>query len=210
MAGLAVVTGANRGVGREFVRQLRADGAEVIACSREGDPAVDLADLASIRALGQRLQGRPVDLLVNNAAIRGDTGGLASLEPEDFLEVMRVNTLGPLLMVKALLPNLRAGRGIVANISSRAGSLAEGRTSEGDYAYKCSKAALNMATCKLADETGLTVLSLHPGWAQTDMGGPEADVPVEVSVAGMLRIIRAAGPSDRASFRAFDGAAVAW
>ncbi len=144
---------------------------------------------------------------MHNAALRGDTGGLASLQVADFEAVMRVNVLGPLLLTRALLANLRAGAGQVVMISSRAGSLAEGRSDEGDYAYKCSKAALNMAGLKLADETGLSVLALHPGWVQTDMGGPEADVPPEVSAQGLLAQIKTA-PSG--SFRAWDGVDIGW
>jgi NAD(P)-dependent dehydrogenase (short-subunit alcohol dehydrogenase family) len=78
MAGQAGVTGANRGTGRDFIRKLRADRTEVFSCSRRREPAVDLADPVPIRALGWRLQGRPVDLSVNNPAIRGDTGGLVA------------------------------------------------------------------------------------------------------------------------------------
>ncbi len=201
----AVVTGANRGVGAEFARQLRALGWQVIEGNRSA--GLDLADPVAIEGFANSLGDAQIDLLINNAAIGGDAGGLATLEAEGFLEVIRVNTLGPLLLVKALLPLLK---GVVVNISSRSGSMAEGRSDVGDYAYKCSKAALNMAGVKLADESGLTVLALHPGWAQTDMGGPQADVPVQESVAGMLKIILEAGESDSRTFRAYDGAVVAW
>jgi len=85
--------------------------------------------------------------------------------------------------------------------------MAEGRSDEGDYAYKCSKAALNMAGLKLADETGLTVVALHPGWVQSDMGGPEADLPAQTSAAGLVTQMMTA-PSG--SFRAWDGVEIAW
>ena len=131
---------------------LAEDGFRVIACTRQGQgEPLDVADAASIAALGERLKGVPVDIVVNNAAIRGDTGGLASLSPDDFLDVMRVNALAPLLLARALRENLLAGaRRVLANISSRAGSLAEGTLDDddGDYAYRCSKAALNMARSK--------------------------------------------------------------
>ncbi len=220
---LALVTGANRGIGREFVRQLPAAGYDVVACCRAPEAMdfsgaagqiallpLDVSDAASVNKLAVALQGRAIDLLINNAAIRGATGGLDDLERESFLEVMAINVLGPLLVTRALLSHLRAGRGLVANISSRAGSMAEGADPEGDYAYKCSKAALNMATVKLADDTGLIVLALHPGWVKTDMGGADAEISAKDSVTGMVRLLAAAGPADSGSFRAYDGTPVAW
>ena len=190
MAGVAqtaVVTGAARGLGVALSAALRAEGYAVIEATRA--TGLDLARPETFAAFAESFGGRPVDLLVHNAAIRGDTGGLATLD------------------VAELLANLRAGAGRVVMISSRAGSLAEGRSDEGDYAYKCSKAALNMAGLKLADETGLSVVALHPGWVQSDMGGPEADVPPAVSAAGwVLQMHRAKS----GSFWAWAGVEIGW
>ena len=218
-----LITGASRGLGRAMAQQYAAAGWRVIACGRgpsAGDGIVqetlDVADPVSILDLARRLDGMPIDMLINNAGIRGDTGGLQTLATDDFLEVMRINTLGPLLVTRALLPNLLSSqRKIVANISSRAGSIAEGTLDDddGDYAYRCSKAALNMATVKLAQDLradGVTVLSLHPGWVKTDMGGDEAVVPVADSASGLRRIIDSAPLADTGSFRAFDGRTVSW
>ena len=201
----ALVTGAGRGLGVALCAALRAQGYEVIEATRAA--GLDLARPETFAPFAAGLGGQPLDLLVHNAAIRGDTGGLATLEVAGFESVMRVNVLGPLLLTRALLGNLRAGAGRVVMISSRAGSLAEGRSDEGDYAYKCSKAALNMAGLKLADETGLSVVALHPGWVQSDMGGPEADVPPEVSAAGLLRQMQVA---QSGSFWAWDGVKIDW
>ncbi|MEI2300936.1 SDR family oxidoreductase [Ensifer sp. MJa1] len=219
-----LITGASRGLGAELARIYAGDGWRVIACTRgaalRSDGMdwlqLDVADPASIEALGHDLQGVAIDVLINNAAVRGDTGGLATLEVDDFLEVMRINALAPLLVTRALLPNLRAGEHrVVANISSRAGSLAEGTLDDddGDYAYRCSKAALNMATVKLAQDLkgdGISVVSLHPGWVQTDMGGREAVVSVATSAAGLKAIIDSTGLADSGSFRAYDGRWVSW
>lgn len=220
-----LITGATRGLGRAMAQQYAAAGWRVIACGRSGAPRVDggivaetldVVDPASIADLARRLNGVAIDLLINNAGIRGDTGGLQTLETDDFLEVMRINTLGPLLVTRALLPNLRSGnRKIIANISSRAGSIAEGTLDDddGDYAYRCSKAALNMATVKLAQDLradGITVLSLHPGWVKTDMGGEEAVIQVADSAAGLFGIIDRATLAETGSFRAFDGRTVSW
>jgi NAD(P)-dependent dehydrogenase (short-subunit alcohol dehydrogenase family) len=225
-SGTVLVTGAGRGLGRELVRQYATDGWQVIACGRhlpaEGfEPGVefqplDVADPASIAALTARLAGRPLDVLVNNAAVRSPVAGLHRVKADEFLAVLRINTLGPVLVTRALLPNLRLGRDpVVANIGSRAGSMAEGLLDDDDddYAYRCSKAALNMATVQLARDLqpdGVTVLSLHPGWVQTDMGGEGAVLPAEESAAALRSIIAAAKPESSGRFLAFDGRTVGW
>ena len=225
-AGTVLVTGASRGLGRALVDTYANAGWKVIACMRSvpaptaDGPVVhqrlDVADPDSIAALAQRLNGMAIDVLINNAAIRGDTGGLASLDADDFLQVMRVNALAPLLLVRALLPNLLAGSGRkIVNISSRSGSLAEGTLDDddGDYAYRCSKAAMNMATTKLAHDLrvdGMAVLSLHPGWVRTDMGGEEATIDVAASAAALKAIIDATDRAASGTFRSYDGRQVSW
>jgi NAD(P)-dependent dehydrogenase (short-subunit alcohol dehydrogenase family) len=215
--GTVLVTGAARGLGRALADLYASDGFRVIACQRQGaGEPLDVSDAGSIAALGERLEGRPIDIVINNAAIRGDTGGLASLEAGGFLEVMRINALAPLLIARALRPNLLAGRRkVLVNISSRAGSLAEGTIDDedGDYAYRCSKAALNMATVKLAQDfrrDGIAVISLHPGWVRTDMGGAQATIDVAQSAAGLKALIDATTIAETGSFRAYDGRTVAW
>jgi NAD(P)-dependent dehydrogenase (short-subunit alcohol dehydrogenase family) len=221
-----LVTGAGRGLGLALARCFADVGLHVIAACRDAQGAarllpdgvevraLDLGDPPSIMRLASEMQGRAIDYLVNNAAIRGSTDGLPGVTAPDFLEVMAVNTLAPLLMVREFLPHLRRGaRRVVANISSRAGSMAEGYDGDGDYAYRCSKAALNMATVKLAGDfaaEGITILALHPGWVKTDMGGPEAEIPVEDSAAAVAKLILAADPSCSGGFRNFDGTAISW
>ncbi len=217
--GTVLITGASRGLGRALAGLYAAAGLRVIACMRQasaGAEVLDVADEGSIAALGERLGGQPVDIVINNAAIRGDTGGLDTLETDEFLAVMRINALAPMLVARALRPNLLAGRRkVLVNIGSRAGSLAEGTVDDedGDYAYRCSKAALNMATVKLAQDfrrDGIAVVSLHPGWVRTDMGGAEAAVDVAESAAGLKALIDATTLAETGSFRAYDGRTVAW
>ena len=221
-----LVTGAGRGLGLALAHRFATLGLHVIATCRDVEKsakllpqgvevvALDLAEPASIDRLAGELQGRVIDYVVNNAAVRGNTEGLAALSRDDFLEVMSINALAPLLIVRAFLPHLRLGqRRVVANISSRVGSMTEGYDSDGDYAYRCSKAALNMATVKLAKDyhdEGLTVLALHPGWVKTDMGGNDAEVSPEESAVGLVKLILSAEQDCSGSFRNYDGTSISW
>jgi NAD(P)-dependent dehydrogenase (short-subunit alcohol dehydrogenase family) len=217
---VVLVTGASRGLGREMACQYAGDGWRVIAACRAPDTAprhvritalpLDAGDQRSITALAETLRGETIDILVNNAAIRGNTEGLEHLDTSEFLEVTRINCLGPMLMVRAFLPQLRrAPQAVVANISSRVGTVA-GLDADGDYAYRCSKAALNMATAKLAFDHDLIFLALHPGWVQTDMGGPDAPVSLEASAAGLRAVIAGASRADSGSFKTYRGEDLPW
>ena len=212
-----------RGLGLELARQLSASDHHVISANR-GAPqerldgvehvTLDLASEASIAQLAGQLDGRAIDILINNGAIAGDEGGLPGLNSADFLSVIAVNTLGPLLMAKYFMPHLmRGSRRIIANISSRVGSISEGIIDEGNYAYCISKSALNMVSAKLAFHhggQGLCVLSLHPGWIRTEMGGAEAPLDVDASAAGLIGLITTATPSDSGSYRSYDGRKIGW
>jgi NAD(P)-dependent dehydrogenase (short-subunit alcohol dehydrogenase family) len=202
-----VVTGANRGIGLEFVKQLTARGEQVDATARDpGDapelqalvrPGVrlrvhrlDIADDASVDSFAAELAAGPVDVLINNAGVSGVKGG-ELIDPPDILRVVNVNAVGTLRVVRALLPRLREGKGKkIVNLTSKLGSIAE--ASGGRYAYRLSKVALNMATKLLAEDLrgeGFRTVALHPGWVQTRMGGSAAPVPPEEAIRGMLRII---------------------
>ncbi len=210
MARRWAITGAARGLGLALVRDLSRRGEQVLALAR--DPArgaalpgviwqtLDLADPASIATLPDRLAAQgdsaPVDVLVHNAAIRGDTGGLASFSAADLAQVMAVNVAAPLLLTRALLPRVPA-QGTIAFISSRAGSCSEGADPDGDYAYCLSKAALNRALCKLDDDLPQRCLGLHPGWITTDMGGAEAEEDPIAAAARLIDLLEAPPASGR-------------
>jgi len=228
----AVVTGANRGIGLELVRQLLARGDEVEALARDPDRARELHALrpahgasltilpcdvssdSSVRTYGRARPKQPVDVLINNAGIYGTSHGLEKEDPAGMLRILDTNAVGAVRLVKALFQPLRDGRGKkIAHISSAMGSIGE-NSSGGYYAYRMSKAALNMFSVTLAEEVrkhGLISVVLNPGWVQTDMGGAGAPVPVRDSAAGLLRVIDRLTPDHSGKFLDYRaGEEVAW
>jgi NAD(P)-dependent dehydrogenase (short-subunit alcohol dehydrogenase family) len=219
-----LVTGASRGLGAEFVRQLRAVDHQVIAAVRNPEKARDAA-AAGARVLpldvdrpetfagfAARLDG-PIDVLINNAGIAERDASIESLEPQIWERVFRTNVFGQALLSEALLPALRRGRRrTIANVSSGLGSL--GLAMGGfSYAYCCSKAALNMLTVLMHKELandGFTVVSLDPGWNRTDMGGGEAPLDPRDTVAGMVKLLERLQPSQAGTFVGWDGEARPW
>jgi NAD(P)-dependent dehydrogenase (short-subunit alcohol dehydrogenase family) len=220
-----LVTGANRGIGLEMCRQLAAAGHMVIATSREPERATDLARLGvrlerldvsdgdSVRALARSIGALPIDALVNNAGRGGGGPGIGQLKWDMVAEYFWINTLGPMRVTQALLPSLRRGAGKkIAHLSSNMGSIGD-NTSGGHYAYRSSKAALNMMNRSLAHELereGFTCLVLHPGWVQTSMGGPKAPMAVADSVAALIALIDGAVPAQSGKFLKYDGTELAW
>ncbi len=127
-------------------------------------------------------------------------------------QTLAVNTLGPLRVTQALLPNLRAGkRRTIVNMSSQLGSIEQSNGTW--YAYRASKAALNQITKTLSAELaseGFTVVVLHPGWVRTDMGGAGATYTPQESVRGLIAVIEKLGPADNGRFYDFKGNAIPW
>jgi NAD(P)-dependent dehydrogenase (short-subunit alcohol dehydrogenase family) len=227
-----VITGANRGIGLEFVRRYLQRGDRVDAGVRHPESAhelkaleaasgkrlrvfaCDVANESSVRAFAEAIgNDTSVDLLVNNAGIFGSRQSLAEMDFADLARTFDTNALGTLRVTLALLSHLRRGsvRKIV-NISSKVGSIADNTTS-GYYGYRMSKAALNIATKNLAidlREEKFTVLAVHPGWVQTAMGGPNAPTTIEESVQGLMREIDRRGLEDSGAFFDFTGNALPW
>jgi NAD(P)-dependent dehydrogenase (short-subunit alcohol dehydrogenase family) len=226
-----VVTGANRGLGLEFTRQLAARGDLVEACARDperspklrelaeasGDRvrvhACDIGDDASVRALAKSLGDVAVDVLVNNAGVMGKMQSLTELDLADAAHTFDVNALGPIRVTRALLPHLlRAKTRRVAHITSGMASIADNNTG-GGYGYRMSKAALNMMNRSLSVEyadRGFTCVVINPGWVQTDMGGSGAPTPVKESIEKMLARLDALTPADNGSFVDYKGGTYPW
>jgi NAD(P)-dependent dehydrogenase (short-subunit alcohol dehydrogenase family) len=225
-----LITGANRGIGLGLVRQALERGDHVIATARQPDKAeelfgqkdrhgdrltilpLDVTDKDSV-AQASKAVTRPIDILVNNAGIYGPRQGQGALDMDfdAFSEVLAVNTLGPLRVSQAFLPQVEAARGKIITITSQMGSLA-GNPS-GAVAYRASKAAVNKVMLGLADAIrpkGIPVLLVHPGWVRTDMGGSGADVPVADSAAGIIRLADRLDMRLSAQFRNYDGSPIAW
>jgi len=221
-----LITGANRGLGLEFARQYADAGWKVIGTARAPEKAtelrelgvrvmqLDVTDAASVANLATALKDQPIDLLINNAGMANRDGmSFETLSFDGVEQVLAVNTIGPMRVTRALLPNLRLGSTkLIVSISSGLGSIAD-NTRGGYYGYRESKAALNMfnrsLAANLADE-GFTCVVMSPGWVRTDMGGPEADLSPEESIAGMRSVIGGLAAKDNGTFQSWDGTIVAW
>lgn len=230
----SLVTGANRGLGLALARHLLERGDHVIAACRVPGRAtalnglagehpgrlhvlpLDVADARSRSAFAGELplvlgEGRRIDLLFNNAGVLHAGERFGTLDEERLAHSLRVNALGPLLLVQALAPLLADGAR-VANLSSQLGSIAD-CTRFGTPGYSISKAAQNMATVQLAHalaERGIVVVALHPGWVQTDMGGGQATETVDASAAGLLHVVDGLDAGDSGRFLDWRGRALPW
>lgn len=224
----ALITGTNRGIGLALTREFLAQDWTVYACCRKPETAGDLKALACARltilpldvdsddsraALAQRLTGIPIDLLLNNAGIAGDREheSFGNMNYESWLDVLHTNTLSPMKMTEAMLPNLEAGElKHVASISSQLASIA----GQQGYMlpYSVSKTALNAVMKNLAAQlSGRLRLNLFsPGWVKTDMGGQDAAITPAESATALYRNIMAMSPDDSGRFIGIDGQDTPW
>jgi len=219
-----VITGANRGIGLEFVRQWLERGAVVHATYRATMGGlsdlehplltchrVDVRSDEDLVAMFDRIEG-PVDVLINNAGVSdGRWDSLEAIDIDVALDVLAVNALAPVRVVQQASAKLREGSKI-AMVSSLMGSIGDCESGR-SYAYRASKTALNMLTVAMKPELaerGVATVLLHPGWVQTDMGGPQAPVNTVDSVAGMLARIDELTVATSGSYRSFDGTNLPW
>jgi NAD(P)-dependent dehydrogenase (short-subunit alcohol dehydrogenase family) len=219
-----LITGANRGIGLEFARQLSERGERVIATARSPEKAKDLAKLhlrvealdvadgESVASLARRLD-EPIDVLIHNAAIGSAGPGIDRIQPGDVEKAFQVNALGPLRVTQAFLPRLRAGRRkTIVAITSGLGSIS-GNQDGGWSAYRISKAALNQLVRTIAAELSgekFICAAISPGWVRTDMGGSGAPLSPEESVRSMLHVVDRLRPSDNGRFLDRGGKDVPW
>ena len=233
------VTGSNRGIGLEFVRQYAAAGARVIATCRNPEQADDLQALAnasaqtviverldvtdaeSIGVLAQKYAGEPVDILINNAGAPGPRGPnneklgdqkFGSLNYDAWLDLVNVNTLGPVRVAEAFVENVALGHEKkIVTLSSTMGSIQE--MPYPVFLYSTSKTALNKAISILAvalRDRGIIAALFCPGHVKTDLGGEGASVEVEDSVAGLRQLFSRLTMDDTGTYTRYNGVTVAW
>jgi len=218
-----LIIGASRGLGLEFARQYAADGWRVLATVRdiaqgravsEAGAEVylcDVADLGSIQRLATVLAPVRLDMVLHSAGIYGEGQEFGAVDPDRFMEVMRIDTLAPLKMAEAFADAL-VGRKIFAAVSSNMGSMAD-NGSGGSYAYRAAKAALNMVIKTLAVDLaprGILTVALSPGWVRTRIGGPSAPLDAPESVAGMRRVLAGLTPETSGRLMHYDGRVLEW
>jgi NAD(P)-dependent dehydrogenase (short-subunit alcohol dehydrogenase family) len=221
-----IVTGANRGIGLELVKQLLARGDHVEAtCRRPREAAalratdshvhaVDITDGDSVAAFAHSLAGEPIDLVINNAGVSGGPRQrLQGFDYEAATRTFETNALGALRVSQAFVPHLRHGIGKkLVHLSSTMGSIGA-TTSPGDLAYRMSKAALHMMSKSIAAELhGDHIISIvvHAGWARTQIGGPNAPMSAAESARGILRQVDAVQFIDSGGFVDFKGEPCVW
>jgi NAD(P)-dependent dehydrogenase (short-subunit alcohol dehydrogenase family) len=226
----ALIVGANRGIGLGVVKELLGRGWDVIATARRPDTAdeldalvrakpgqldiqpLDMADGGLIDAFAGRLKGRALDLALVNAGVAGPAHRSADrVTPEEIGTLMFVNAIAPVRLARHLIQVLRPGRGVLGFTGSVMGSVA--LNGGGHELYRASKAALNSLTRGLQSEVRgrrLTLLTLHPGWVRTDMGGPSAAVSVEDSARGLADVMERAAGQGGHRFIDYRGDSIAW
>jgi len=224
-----VITGASRGIGLELTRLFLQAGKHVVAGCRQPQKAealrklagkldvvqLDVAVASEVAALGKTLNGKTVDVLINNAGVWGGPHqGLADMDYAEWLRTLEINTLAPLRVAATLLPNLkRATRPRIVTVSSQMGAFSITGMGAGMYGYRSSKAAVSKVMQTLAEELtpdGIIVCPVHPGWVRTDMGGPNAQLSVEESAGGLFRLIENLRPEQSGRFWRWDGSEHPW
>jgi len=229
---VVLVTGANRGLGLEFARQYAAEGWQVYTSCRSPKGAKDLqhlagenggrirvlkldvTDTASVAAAAAELKGIAIDLLVNNAGVWGSRSDqFGKLDYEAWAEVLDTNTLGPMRVIEAFVENVAKSRlKKIVTLTSDMGSI-EGNASGGSYAYRSSKAAVNMVMKSLAIDLaprGINCVAVNPGWARTDMGGPRGSLSPAESIAALRSVIAALKPEDSGKYLNYTGKPLPW
>ena len=226
-----LVTGANRGIGLEFVQQYLERGAQVIATYREVGSSdvllglseessaldilnLDVASDESMKAFSAQLGSKPIDIFINNAGVYGPRdSNFGNVDEANWIPALRINTLAPLMLTQLIIENLRRGESKkLLYVTSKMGSI-EDNKGGGSYVYRSSKAALNAVVKSISVDLandGMRVALLHPGWVRTDMGGPNALIDAKTSVSGMIQVIEGLDEPSSGGFFNYNGDRIPW
>jgi NAD(P)-dependent dehydrogenase (short-subunit alcohol dehydrogenase family) len=222
-----LITGANRGIGLELAKQYAADNWSVIATARDlknadglnalkGDiriEALEVTDEKQIKTLAKALDGIAIDVLLNNAGMLTGYETFGETDTASWLKTLHVNSIAPLKLTEALVEHVaRSKEKKVASITSGMGSVGS-NASSGAYAYRSSKAALNMVMATAANELrsrGIVVAVISPGWVKTDMGGANATLDVKQSAAGIRKVIAGLNIGISGQFFNYSGETLPW
>ncbi|QNP47684.1 SDR family oxidoreductase [Diaphorobacter aerolatus] len=217
MSSTVLVIGASRGIGLEFVRQYRDAGWRVIATVRDEGARervqalgaevhlIDVAQPASVSGLGGRLDGERIDVALYVAGVIRRPGALVAPTQEDFDAVMHTNVLGAMQVLTQVAPMVEQAGGVFAFLSSSMSQIGSVQSS-GSWIYRASKSALNMVVAAAQnDYPRATLVTIDPGWVQTDMGGASAPVKIEESVSGMRSVLASLTPGDKGQLLHYDG-----
>ena len=227
---VALITGANRGLGLALVKAYAGRRDKVFAAVRRtSDRAeldafaaaqpkwvevieMDVSDPAEIGRARRKLEAEPIDVLINNAGIGGpDRQSATDMDYDGLAEALSVNAIAPLRIANAFLPNVKAAKGKIITLSSQMGSMQS--ASSDSLAYRVSKAAVNRLMRGLASELkpqGIPVLIVHPGWVKTEMGGDGAQLKPEESAAGLIKLVDKLDIASTGKFLAWNGQELAW
>ena len=222
-----LITGSNRGIGLELVRQYAAEGWKVFATCRNPISVgplsqlggkintywLDVADELQVKRLANELNEVSLDVIINNAGIYGSRPQTYdNLDIAEWLKVFQTNTIAPLTVSSHFLPHVMRTQGKIATLTSKMGSVSE-NSSGGSYIYRSSKSALNSIMKSLSKDLyskSVAVCVLHPGWVKTEMGGPNAQISVETSAIGLRKVIEELTLSNSGKFFNYDGSEIFW
>jgi NAD(P)-dependent dehydrogenase (short-subunit alcohol dehydrogenase family) len=222
-----LITGANRGIGLELVRQYAADGWDVIATCRDPKDAgelkklkgeirietLEVTDQKQVKALAKKLKDADIDVLLNNAGMLTGYEAFGKTDAQSWLKTLHVNTVAPLQIAEAFLEHVaRFDQKKIVSITSGMGSIGRGPEG-GSYAYRSSKAGLNMVMATAANDLKsrkVVVAVISPGWVKTDMGGPSASITPKTSAEGIRKVIAKLGPKTSGHFFNYSGEEIPW
>ena len=226
-----LITGANRGLGLGFVENYLGKNVNVVSTTRDIKGSkellalkerfpdnleifeLDLLKESAGDTIANLIGDRPIDILINNAGVGSTNQHFEAVSPKPWLEVLKVNLIAPLMVTQSIIDNVK--KGVAKKIyflSSQLGSIGD-NTSGGMYIYRSSKTGLNQVIKSLSVDLkpqGITVVSLHPGWVKTDMGGPNAPVSIDESIKGMMQVIDTTDIRDTGRFLNYDGKELPW